>query len=310
MFSSKKLNITSIVLAVAALAVGLASLIWYLILDNHNWNHGIFRQNYHTDAILGELSIAIVSLVVLWGCFYFLKRKITNKICKILSYITYTLYNIATIAIIIISLCASLDFGRDYNNYKLDNQLSSNDIVKFHEAIDYIIARLHNDYSYNGDKVNYYMMKAARDGYAPAQNYVGGFFHEQAKKQNDKHFGHDKWDCNETSFCQENLTRATYWWLKAANQNYGKAQENLGRMKMKSILSNQPYSFGEARFWLTEAAKNGVVSAYYYLGLLCKDICVADAVQYWRMGAEKGNEDCNRMLENPDFIDVTVNRQN
>ena len=79
---------------------------------------------------------------------------------------------------------------------------------------------------------------------------------------------------------------------------------------MKSILSNQPYDFGEARFWLTEATKNGVVSAYYYLGLLCKDISLADAVQYWKMGAEKGNEDCNRMLENPVFIDVTVNRQN
>lgn len=71
-----------------------------------------------------------------------------------------------------------------------------------------------------------------------------------------------------TEYCFEELNRATYWWMKAAEQNYAYAQENLG--------------------------------------MLCRDTSLSDAARYWRAGAERGNEDCRRMLENPDFIDITV----
>lgn len=310
MFKSKKINIASAILTLAALIIGLVALVWNIILETHHWNHQLFRENHYTDGIIGGLSITLISLVVCWICSYFFKRNLKNKVCKILSYITFALYNIAAIVLIIIAVSTSLDFARDYKDYSLDRQLASEDNAQVHEAVDSIIARSHNYDLYDMLEVNEYMMKAARKGYAPAQNYVGVFFHEKAKEENDRYFGHGKWNLTETSFCQENLTRATYWWLKAANQNHGRAQENLGRLKMQSILSNQPYSFGEARFWLTEATKNGIVSAYYYLGLLTRDSSLIDAANYWKIGAEKGNEDCSRMLENPDFIDVSVAHPN
>lgn len=310
MFKSKNINTASAILSIAAFVIGLIALIWNIILDTHHWNHQIFRQNHYTDGIIGGLSIALISLLVFWICSYSLKKKLKSKVCKILTYFSYALYNIAAIVLIIIVICTSLDFFRDYKDYRLDCQLASDDNAKVHKAVDSVVARSHNYDLYGMYEVNVYMMKAARNGYAPAQNYVGVFFHEKAKEENDRYFGHGKWNKTETSFCQENLTRATYWWLKAANQNHGRAQENLGRMKMQAILSNQPYNFGDARFWLTEASKNGVVSAYYYLGLLSRDRSLSEAAQYWEIGAEKGNEDCSRMLENPDFIDVTVNRHN
>lgn len=310
MFKSKIINTASVILTIAAFVIGLIALIWNIILDTRHWNHYIFRQNHYTDGIIGGLSIALTSLLLFWICSYFFKKNLKNMVCKILSYFSYAAYNIAAIALIIIVICTSLDFGRDYKDYRLDCQLASDDNAKVHEAVDSVVARTHNHDLYSMPEVNDYMMKAARNGYAPAQNYVGVFFHEKAKEENDRYFGYGKWNLTETSFCQENLTRATYWWLKAANQNHGRAQENLGRLKMQSILSNQPYSFGDASFWLSEATKNGVVSAYYYLGLLSRDRSLSQAAQYWKIGAEKGNEDCRRMLENPDFIDVTVKHPN
>lgn len=310
MFKSKKINTASVIITITALVIGFLALIWNIILDNHTWNHPIFRQNHYTDGIVGPLCIAFISLIVFRSLFCFVKRNLKNKVCKVLSYFSYFLYNIAAIALIIIVFCTSLDVGRDYKDYRLDCQLASDDNVKVHEAVDSVIARSHNYDLYGMPEVNDYMMKAARNGYAPAQNYVGVFFHEKAKEENDRYFGHGKWNLTETSFCQENLNRATYWWLKAANQNHGIAQENLGLLKMQSILSNQPYSFGEAKYWFTEATKNGIVSAYYHLGLLYRDSSLSEAAQYWRIGAEKGDEDCNRMLENPDFIDVTVTHYN
>lgn len=306
MFKSRKIQLVSTILTVVALLLGIMALVWNIILYNHRWNHHIFRENHYVDGILATLCITVVSTFIFWIVFLFLKKGLRKKSRKIMSAIAFGLYNLAAIASIIFVLYFSISFGRDFEDYTLDRQLACNDISKVHESVDSIIARSHNHDFYCESDINEYMMKAARNGYAPAQNYVGVYFHEKAKERNDNHFGHHKWSLTETSFCQEELTRATYWWLKAATQNYGRAQENLGRMKMHSILSNQSYSYGEAKYWLTEATKNGVISAYYYLGLLSRDRSLSDAEHFWSIGAQKGNEDCIRMLENPDFIDVKV----
>lgn len=310
MLKSRKLRFISIALTIVALIVGISVLVWNFLLDNHTWNHIIFRQNHYVDGIIGALSCSILCVVLFLICFCILKNKSGNRICKVFACITFGLYNAAAIGTIIITVVSSLNLSDDYADYRLDCQLASEDISKFHEAVDSVIARSrHYDIynSYNQKEINEYMMKAARSGYAPAQNYAGVYFHEKAKGINNHIFGNGKWNNTEFEFCKEELNRATYWWLKAAAQNYGVAQENLGRLKMNDLLSDQPYNFGEARYWLTEATKNGVTSAYYYLGLLYRDSSLLDAARYWSTGAERGNEDCRRMLENPDFIDISVN---
>lgn len=306
MLKSRILRRTSIALAFIVLAIGLLAFTWNIIYDNHNWNHLILKENHYTDGILGMLFIALISLTLFLTIYFLLRKKLKNKSGRIISITSFILYNAAAVATIIIVCCASVNLGRDYKDYCLDRHLASENKKEVHEAIDSIIARTHNHDLYCSNELNEFIMKEARNGYAPAQNYVGVYFHEKAKEKNDRNIGYDKWDCYSTDFCQEELTRATYWWLKAAEQDYGRAQENLGRMKMNLILTNQPYSYGEAKYWLIKAAKNGITSAYYYLGLLSQGLPNSESANYWKMGAGKGNEDCMRMLENPDFIDISV----
>lgn len=79
MFKSKKINIASAILTLAALIIGLVALVWNIILETHHWNHQFFRENHYTDGIIGGLSITLISLVVFWICSYFLKRNLKNK---------------------------------------------------------------------------------------------------------------------------------------------------------------------------------------------------------------------------------------
>lgn len=239
----------------------------------------------------------------------FFRKKDNGTKERLVTQILFWLSNCATLAIIILFACDFTNIVRDFKDLRLDNQLKSIDVTKFHEAVDSVISRTNNTILYGESAPNEYMLSAARKGYAPAQNYIGVYFHEQAKKINDNHYGYNsyairRWNATSCEFCQEELNRATYWWLKAALQNYGHAQENLGRLKMESLLTNQSYAFGDARYWLTEATKNDVISAYYYLGLLLRKHTITEAAKYWQLGAEKGDENCMRMLENPDFIDI------
>ena len=302
MFPSKRIRIASVTLSAIALVAGLMALVWNIIYYNHRWNH-ILLCEYRVDGVIGMLSVSLSCLIVFGGAFLLLRKRLTNRIKRILYYVAFGLYNCAALATIVLVAYDSIKFlGPNYTDIRLDNQLASDDADKFHEAVDSVIARTENHMLYDEPSPNEYMMKAAREGYAPAQNYIGVYFHEQAKKWNDRIYGHRVLDDASTPECQEYLNRATYWWMKGAKQNHGRSQENLGRMKGKLLLSNQPYNYEEAKYWLTRAAKNGSESAYYYLGLLCRDHSVTEAVRYWEIGAKKENEDCMRMLENPDYI--------
>lgn len=58
---------------------------------------------------------------------------------------------------------------------------------------------------------------------------------------NDQRYGYNRngisrWDNSMTEYCFEELNRATYWWMKAAEQNYAYAQENLGKLWLKAIV--------------------------------------------------------------------------
>lgn len=309
MLKNKKVRIAFASISIVALLTGLLTLIWCIIYDTHHWSYRmIFHKNWYIEDKLGVLCVTLGGLIVFWILCHLLSKKNARKIFKVLSYVSFGLYNISAIATIAVVGYLSIDFCRDYKDYNLDCQLSSEDAVKVHEAVDSVIARVSwNDIyrEYNEpESPNDYIMKAARNGYAPAQNYIGCWFHGKAKEINNRKYGSGKWSNNNSYYCEEELTRATYWWLRAAKQNHETAQENLGRMRMNDILSSQPYDFEEAKRWLTKAANNGKISAYYYLGELYQDSIISESVRYWRIGAKKGNENCKRMLENPDFIDI------
>lgn len=304
MFPSKKLNIVSLVFCIIAVILGFVGLSWNLIYNFHSWHNYIFRENLYYEGVIGSYVIVLSCFFVFWFVYLFLHKKTNNKVSSIISYVSFGVFNLAALAAIALVIGDSLTYKRDFNDIRLDNQLASENSDKFHESIDSIIARSTNHDLYVQYGPDDYMMLAARSGYAPAQNFIGVYFHEQAKKINDREYGYDNWDVSSTYYCKEELDRATYWWLKAAKQNNEVAQENLGRLWMKEVLGNKSYSFDDAKYWLTQAANNGRISAYYYLGMLHRDSTLSEAAHYFKKGAEKGDENCMRMLENPDFIDV------
>lgn len=310
MIYSKIIRILSKVICITAIILGVFALCWNVIYDSHSWHNYIFRETRYTEDIIGRFALCILCFLVFGIAFILIKKKSENKIIKISAYILFALYNIAALIIIALVIGDSLTYKRDYNDMKLDNQLISENSDKFHEAIDSIISRSTNRRVYDLSEPNDYMMLAARCGYSPAQNYMGVYFHEHAKKINDGKYAYRNWNNSMTDYCQEELNRATYWWLKAAEQNHKDAQENLGLLWMKEILGTQMYSYGDAKFWLTEAANNGKSSAYYYLGLLCRDYSLSEAAKYFKEGAERGDENCLRMLENPVFIDIQILNHN
>lgn len=328
-FPSKKVLRISYCFSALAFFLGSIALAWCLLYTCHTWHDTIFcmpihNNDYQYSDFAPFILIAISVLLLFLIYFLFLRKKnCNNKLLKITYTVVFALYNCAALSIITLFICDSFHYNRGYNNIRLDNQLTSEDVNKFHESIDSIIARsiiarstgnydLYRPFFFEEDSTpNDYIMLAARRGYAPAQYYVGTFFHEQAKIINNHRYGHNseytvRWNNSMTEYCQEQLNRATYWWLKAAEQGHEKAQRNLGRLWMKSLLGTQHYSYLDAKYWLTEATKNGDVSAYYYLGMLYRDTNLSEAAQYFKIGAAKGNEKCMEMLENPDFIDIEL----
>lgn len=306
MFPSKKINRISYSLCIIAFFIGIIALAWNILYDCHVWHHRIFCEKHDTEGIINAFALSLSIVLLCFVSYLILHKKNTSKVLRITSLILFGIYNCAALATLVLFIFDSINYKRDYNDMRLDNQLMSEDIIKFHESVDSVIARSTYHSLYYESEPNDYMMLAARCGYAHAQNHVGVFFHAQAKKINDKRYGYNRWDESMTDYCQEELNRATYWWLKAAEQNHKSAQHNLGLMCMKAILGTQSYSYGDAKYWLTEAANNGNISAYYFLGMLCRDTSLSEAAKYFKIGAEKGNEDCMKMLENPDFIDVVV----
>ena len=310
MFPSKKINRISYSLCIIAFFIGIIALAWNILYYCHVWHHQIFCENHDTEGIISAFALSLSIVLLCFVSYLILHKKTTSKVLRITSLILFGIYNCAALATLVLFIFDSFNYKRDYNDMRLDNQLISEDVIKFHESVDSVIARSTNHSLYCESELNDYMMLAARCGYAPAQNYVGVFFHEQAKKINDR-YGYNS-NCTVllnkpiTDDCQEELNRATYWWLKAAEQNHNTAQENLGRLWMKDILGTQSYSYGDAKYWLTKAANNGKISAYYFLGMLCRDTSLSEAAKCFKIGAEKGNEECMKMLENPDFIDVVV----
>lgn len=292
MFPSKKIRIASSILCVLALVMGLLSITWVIIYRNHDWHHYLFYNSYYIDGCKIACLIFIGSLLF-WVAYRVINSKFKSRVCPKISYVIYGLYNAGALAFLIVLACNLWQIQHSFTDVRLDNQLASDNLEELCEAADSIVAR--SDYQtlctepYDIFNPNEFMMRAARKGCAPAQFHVGVFFHYHARYNE----GHEQ---------EELLNRAAYWLLKAAAQNYSIAQLNLGRMKTGELLSNWSYDFEGAKQYFLQAAENGCVSAYFYLGKLYRNIDLPEASYYWEMGAKKGDEDCMRMLEDPAFI--------
>ena len=103
--------------------------------------------------------------------------------------------------------------------------------------------------------------------------------------------------CFEGHFVPPDDEKAEKWWKLAGEQGHAKAQWRLGELYASVDIqrTNVEDARGEsyieqAKFWLAKAARQGVVDAMAMLGSMETD--PAEALNWFRMGAEHGDLDC------------------
>lgn len=266
------------------------------------WNARQFETfNAVWDFFVAYLLEAI-GLAVFFVAFLICSKKSGSKIRKLFSAVTFSLLCAGCLAVVVtlISNCAGL--SQVVKNYKLDCQLESDNSMQFREAINALIPKCYN-VSYFSLEPNEYILKSARSGYPKAQNAMGCFFHQRAllalHRADYKEYGTEYQNLIKQS--ETDFDHAIYWFLKAAQSDYGISQTNLGRMFMGDLASNRYPDTTLAKQWLIKAIENSDVTAYYYLGKIYSEENLRDAYIYWSKGAELGNEDCARELEKPEF---------
>jgi len=89
-------------------------------------------------------------------------------------------------------------------------------------------------------KALYWFKKAAKQGNAEAENYIGIMY--------DKGLG-----------VPQDYSKADYWYKKAAKQGYVIAEYNIGYMYEHG--AGVPQNYSKAKYWLKKAAKKGSKSA-------------------------------------------------
>ncbi len=310
MKTSTLLNKTIPYICIVATLISILGLVLTSIYIFHRWNDYAFHS-FHTVDDYCFTYVVITFLFLLYWIFFFVLRKKKNTGSKMTKAIIRHYWIAGAILSLGIFSVAAINYATErkhIKNYTLDCQLTSPDLAKQHEAIDSIISiyvdQPHLFYDYGGPEGDSYkfMVKHARMGYPPAQNWVGVSFHNSAKRINDDAHRYDKGYDFVVPEAATELDRATYWFMRAAKSGNGSGQQNLGLMYGHFILSNLPYDRYEAEKWLLRAAGNKHPEAYLYLGRLYEPDDIVKAQTYWREGASKGNEDCMSMLERPEFV--------
>lgn len=266
-----------------------------------NWNASQFETFYaRGDFMVAYLIEAIT--ITLFLLIYLICSKIRgNKFRDLLSFLSFSLL-CASCCAVIITICANcIGLKKVMKDYKLDCQLESEKEALFREAIDALIPQLTAGYFLS--EPNEFVLKAARDGYPRAQNAIGCFYHERAVSCLSK----SDYENNETRRrnlllkSEQDFEHAIYWFIKAAQNDFGISQTNLGRIFMGNLASNRIPDKTLAKRWLIKATQNGHTDAYYFLGIIYSEENLRDAYIYWSKGAEAGNEQCAKELEKPEF---------
>ena len=120
-----------------------------------------------------------------------------------------------------------------------------------------------------------YFERAARQGYAAAQNNLGYCYHRGQGLKRDP-------------------AEAFKWYRKAAEQKFAPAQNNLGVLYRDGVGVTR--DFAKAAQWFTQAAEQGLAAAQNNLGVCFYrgegvDKNCAEAVKWYRKSAEQGCTD-------------------
>lgn len=289
-----------------AIVIAIVCYFLCMLYSHHNFNADQFKSFYP----LWDFAIAYflegIGLILFFILFLVSSNKAINTIKKIISISSFVILNLGILALVCTLIGNCIGLNRIIKDYRLDCNLQSDNQELFQQSVDAILPTcsiVRDTYQ----EPNKFIVKAARDGYAPAQNALGCFYHERGKlnlsraeyEYEYKYNGtrhHDYIKSSESDF-----ERSIFWFLKAAQNNYGVAQTNLGRIFMGDLASDRYHNITIAKQWLLKAVNNNDINAYYYLGLIYSGENLRDAYIYWSKGAELGNEDCARELEKPEF---------
>lgn len=278
--------------------IGMILCCFYL---NICWNSQKFKTFHDWDFFIAYL-LEVIGIAIFFVVFLIVAKQKSTIFQKIISYFSFTVLCIGILAVIITVTANCFFIDRVIRDYRLDCQLESDNQEKFNEAVNALIPQ---DFylSSSLDEPDEFIQKAARNGYDKAQNAMGKFYLERARIALS--------DAEETRNATEqhrlimqsesDFDRSIYWFLKAAQNQYGASQTNLGRIFMGDLVSNRNPDITIAKQWLLKAVQNGDNDAYYYLGIIYSEENLRDAYVYWSKGAELGNEDCARELEKPEF---------
>ena len=283
-------------ISIIALIFGVIGFVLTFLYNNHSWNQYEFKVFHDCDVSMIAYLYASVVLILCFISFKFLFKKKNSIFMNILFYIIFFVQCVASIAIFINTVVCSLDVNKTIKFYQFDNYLESSNKKYFNEAVDSLYKILVRNYGWQTtSEINKYILQSARNGYPNAQYYVAYMMHKRVLylSRNENTL---------SSEANELLKRATYWIMKAAENNESLAQVGLGRMYSDQILTLLPYNRELAEYWLLEGANNGEDEAYYWLGKMYENINIKTAQYYWQKGAKKNNERCQKKLENPMFI--------
>lgn len=291
---------------VTPIAIVIAIVCYFLCLlySYHNFNADQFKSFYNPLGWANVYLLEGIGLILFFILFLVSSNKSINTIKKIISISSFVILNLGILALVCTLIGNSIGLNRIIKDYRLDCNLQSDNQVLFQQSVDAILPTCLNVY-HTYQEPNKFIVKAARDGYAPAQNALGCYYQKRGKLNLSSAEHEDYYGTKYHAFIkssESDFERSIFWFLKAAQNKYGKAQTNLGRIFMGNLASDRRPNITIAKQWLLKAVNNNDINAYYYLGLIYYDENLRDAYVYWSKGAELGNEDCARELEKPEFV--------
>ncbi len=265
--------------------IAVIGLILCLLYSKRHWNDDQFETFYaHWDFFIAYL-IEAIALTIFFVTFLISSKKSEGILRKVVSAISFVMLCAGTLAVVITLIANTIGIGKVIKDYKLDCQLESDNRELFYEAVDALIPYASSP-TYYFVEPNSYILKAARQGYPRAQNAMGCFYYNRATQKSQP---------------EDDFDHATYWFIKAAQNDYAPAQTNLGRILMGDLESNRQPDTELAKQWLIMACNDDYVEAFYYLGKIYSEENKRLAYDYWSKGAELGSEECARQLETPEF---------
>lgn len=265
--------------------IAVIGLILCLLYSKRHWNDDQFETFYaHWDFFIAYL-IEAIALTIFFVTFLISSKKSEGILRKVVSAISFVMLCAGTLAVVITLIANTIGIGKVIKDYKLDCQLESDNRELFYEAVDALIPYASSP-TYYFVEPNSYILKAARQGYPRAQNAMGCYYYNRATQKSQP---------------EDDFDHATYWFIKAAQNDYAPAQTNLGRILMGDLESDRQPDTELAKQWLIMACNDDYVEAFYYLGKIYSEENKRLAYDYWSKGAELGSEECARQLETPEF---------